>query len=99
MFPNTKTGERLTYSGLRTQLDRFVKRHKPEKEKISLYSFRQTFATMYMEEGIQARVIADKMGHKKASLVQDTYTHVTDNSVYEKTAQTMDGVFKSYITD
>jgi len=49
---------------------------------------------MSMEEGIHARIVADMMGHKKASMVYDVYTHVTDNTVYEKTAQALDGVFR-----
>ena len=96
MFPNTKTGERLSYSGLRSSLERFIKRYKLEAENISLYTFRHTFATMSMEEGIHARIVADMMGHKKASLVYDCYSHVTDESVYEKAAQIMDGVSKRY---
>ena len=47
-----------------------------------------------MEEGIHARIVADMMGHKKAIMVYDVYTHVTDNTVYEKTAQALDGVFR-----
>jgi integrase len=96
VFPNTKTGGRLSYSGLRTSLQRFISRHKLEAEKITLYSFRHTYASMSMEEGIHARIVADMMGHKKASMVYDVYSHVTDDSVYEKTAQTLDGVFRRY---
>ena len=52
---------------------------------------------MSMEEGIHARIVADMMGHKKASLVFDCYSHVTDESVYAKAAQTMDGIYKRYV--
>jgi integrase len=96
VFPNSKTGERLTYSGLRCSLVRFVKKHNLEAEKITLYTFRHTFATMSMEEGIHARIVADMMGHRKASLVYDIYSHVTNDSVHEKAAQVMDGVSKRY---
>ena len=96
VFPNTKTGNRLSYSGLRCSLERFVKKNGLEGEKITLYTFRHTFATMMMEEGIHARIVADMMGHKKSSLVHDCYTHVTDDSVYEKAALTLDGVSKRY---
>ena len=96
VFPNTKTGTRLTYSGLRCSLERFIKKHGLEGEKITLYTFRHTFATMMMEEGIHARIVADMMGHKKASLVNDCYTHVTDDSVYAKATQAMDGISKRY---
>jgi len=96
VFPNTKTGDRLTYSGLRCSLERFVKKHNLEDENISLYTFRHTFATMSMEEGIHARIVADMMGHRKACLVFDCYSHVTDDSVYEKAALVMDGISKRY---
>ena len=96
VFPNTKNGERLTYRGLRAALERFVKSHKLEDEKITLYTFRHTFATILMEERENPRIIADLMGHRKASMVLDVYSHVTDDAVYEKTAQTLDGVSKKY---
>ena len=67
-----------------------------EDEKITLYSFRHTFATMSMEECINARIAADIMGHKKPSLLLDRYSHVTDDEVYEKTAKTLDGAFIKY---
>ena len=95
VFPNTKTGEMLTYRGLRSALERFIKRHSLEAEKITLYTFRHTFATMSMEEDIHARIVADMMGHKKASLVFDVYSHGSD-AVYEKAAHTLDGVSKRY---
>ena len=96
VFPSTKTGEKLTYSGLRSSLERFIKRHGLEAENICWYTFRHTFASMNMEEEVHARIVADMMGHKKASLVYDIYSHVTDGSVYEKTARTLDGVSKRY---
>ena len=50
---------------------------------------------MSMEEDIHARIVADMMGHKKASLVFDVYSHGSD-AVYEKAAHTLDGVSKRY---
>ena len=93
VFPNTKTGELRTYSGLRSMLERFVKSHKLQDEHITLYTFRHTFATVLLEERENPRIVADLMGHVKASTTLNIYSHVVNNSVYEETAQTLDGVF------
>lgn len=94
VFPNTKTGGLRTYSGLRSLLVRFVKAHNLEDEGISLYTFRHTFATILLEERENPRIVADMMGHVKVSTTLDIYSHVWAKVVYEKTAQTLDGVFK-----
>jgi len=95
VFPTIK-GSRRTYSGLRSMLVRFIKRHNLEDEEISLYTFRHTFATILLEERENPRIVADLMGHVKVSTTLDEYSHVVSNTVYEKTAQTLDGVFESY---
>ena len=94
VFPNTETGGMHTYSGLRAMLTRFIKRYKLEAEKISLYTFRHTFATMLLEERENPKIVAALTGHKKVSTTLDIYSHVVNKDVYEKTAQTLDGVFK-----
>ena len=96
VFPNTKTGARRSYSGLRSSLVRFVKKHKLEDEKISLYTFRHTFATILLEERENPKIVAAMMGHTKVSTTLDIYSSVFKSAVYEKTAQTLDGVFAKY---
>ena len=93
VFPNTKTGGFKTYSGLRSNLDRFKKKHKLEGEGITLYTFRHTFATVLLEERENPRIVADMMGHEKISTTLDLYSHVVTNSVYEQTAQKLDNVY------
>ena len=96
VFPNTKTGARRTYSGLRSALVRFVKKHNLEDEKISLYTFRHTFATILLEERENPKIVASMMGHTKVSTTLDIYSSVFKTAVYEKTARTLEGVFANY---
>lgn len=93
VFPNTKTGGFRTYSGLRSILQRFIKKHGLENEGIALYTFRHTFATVLLEERENPKIVADLMGHTKVSTTLDLYSHVVSHSVYEQTAQTLDGVY------
>ena len=97
VFPNTKTGGRRSYSGLRSSLVRFVKKHSLEDEKISLYTFRHTFATILLEERENPKIVASMMGHAKVSTTLDIYSSVFKSAVYEKTAQTLDGVYAKLI--
>jgi integrase len=93
VFPNTETGEFRTYSGLRSILQRFIKRNKLEDENITLYTFRHTFATILLEERENPRIVADMMGHVKVSTTLDQYSHVVSNTIYEQTARTLDNVY------
>ena len=93
VFPNTETGEMRTYTGLRSLLERFIKRHKLEKEKITLYTFRHTFATILLERRENPKIVAELMGHVDASTTLDIYSHVVSNDVFEQTAQTLDDVW------
>jgi len=94
VFPNTRTGAMRTYAGLRSMLQRFIKKHQLEDEKITLYTFRHTFATMLLEQRESPKIVAQLMGHTKVSTTLDIYSHVVSSTVYEKTAQTLDGVYK-----
>jgi len=97
VFPNTKTGGMRTYSGLRSLLNRFIKTHGLEDEKITLYTFRHTFATVLLEQRENPKIVASLMGHKKASTTLNIYSHVVNNDVYEKTAHTLDGAFANFL--
>jgi site-specific recombinase XerD len=93
VFPNTKTGEMRTYSGLRSMLERFKKSHGLLEENISLYTFRHTFATILLEQRENPKIVANLMGHTRVSTTLDLYSHVVDDEVYKQTAQTLDGAF------
>jgi integrase len=93
VFPNTKTGEMKTYSGLRSSLERFKKRHGLQNEGISLYTFRHTYATILLEQRENPKIVANLMGHTRVSTTLDLYSHVVDDEVYKQTAKTLDGAF------
>lgn len=92
VFPCTDTGEMRTYSGLRSLLERFKRRHKLQDENLSLYTFRHTFATILLEQRENPKIVAELMGHTKVSTTLDLYSTVY-NTVYGQTAQTLNGAF------
>lgn len=92
VFPNTKTGGFRQYSGLRSSLELFKKKHGLKNEGITLYAFRHTFASILLEEGVNHKYAAEVMGHKKLSTFLDYYCHVASNNVHEQASQTMDRV-------
>jgi len=93
VFPNTETGEMRSYNGLRSMLERFIKRHSLQDEKITLYTFRHTFATILLEKRENPKIVAELMGHAKIGTTLDLYSHILSSTVYEQTAQTLDSVF------
>lgn len=97
VFPNTETGEMRTYWGLRSLLARFIKAHGLEKEKITLYTFRHTFATILLERRENPKIVAELMGHEDASTTLDIYSHVVSSEVFEQTAKTLDNVWAGII--
>ena len=93
VFPNTKTGEIRTYSGLRSLLERFLAKHGLENEGITLYTFRHTFATILLEQGVHPKVVAEMMGHANTKMVMEIYSHIVSQDVYKKSANALDGAY------
>lgn len=73
-----------TYSGLRSQLRRFIISHGLQSEGISLYIFRHTFATMLLEARENPKIVLALMGHAKTSTTLNIYSHVVSSEVYKK---------------
>jgi len=96
VFPNTETGEMRTYWGLRSLLKRFIAAHNLENEKITLYTFRHTFATILLEQRENPKIVAELMGHTKVSTTLDLYRHIVSNTVYKQTARTLDSIYTGY---
>lgn len=92
VFPCTKTGGMRSYTGLRSLLERFKKSHGLQDENLTLYTFRHTFATILLEQRENPKIVAELMGHTKVSTTLDLYSTVY-NTVYEQTAQTLNGAF------
>jgi integrase len=95
VFPNTKTGEMRTYSSLRSLLRRFIAKHNLEKEGITLYTLRHTFATVLLEQRENPKIVMELMGHSKIKTTLDQYSHIVDSTVFEETARTLDSVYNS----
>jgi len=95
VFPNTKTGGMRKYSGLRTSLVRFVKRHGLEDEGINLYSFRHTFATVLLNRRENPRLVADLMGHADASTLLKFYA-AAFKEMHVEAAKALDDTFNSF---
>jgi len=92
VFPNTKTGEMRTYSGLRSLFRRFMEKHNLQGMG-TLYTLRYTFATILLEQRENPKIVMELMGHTKVKTTLDLYSHVVDDSVYEQTDQTLDDYY------
>jgi integrase len=95
VFPNTKTGEMRTYSSLRSLLRRFIVKHNLEREGITLYTLRHTFATVLLEQRENPKIVMELMGHSKIKTTLDQYSHIVDSAIFEETARTLDSVYNS----
>jgi len=95
VFPNSKNGKMRTYSGLRSLLRRFLDKHNLQDEGITLKTLRHTFATVLLEQRENPKIVMELMGHSKVKTTLDMYSHIVDDAVYEKTVQTLDGVYNS----
>ena len=48
-------------------------------KEFSGHTFRHTFATRYIEEGIDPKVVQTYLGHASLKMTMDLYTHVTED--------------------
>ena len=48
-------------------------------ENITLHGLRHTFATLAIQNGIDAKTVSNILGHYSAGFTLDTYTHVTSD--------------------
>ena len=46
-------------------------------ENITLHGLRHTFATLAIQNGVDAKTVSNILGHYSAGFTLDTYTHVT----------------------
>ena len=45
-------------------------------KKINIHGLRHTYATMLLEEGVNPKVVSERLGHKNISITLQTYSHV-----------------------
>ena len=76
VFSNSSGGY-LMESRLRDELRKFLKRY--GLPIISVHGLRHTHASILFEAGIEAKQIADRLGHSRIQTTLDMYTHINDN--------------------
>lgn len=79
VFSNSSGGY-LMESRLRDELRKFLKKH--GLPIITVHSLRHTHASILFEAGIEAKQIADRLGHSRIQTTLDMYTHINDNQRY-----------------
>jgi site-specific recombinase XerD len=92
----TQTGTMRAYTGLRSAFQRFLKKHGFDKEGLNLHSFRHTFATMLLENGVNPRVVQRLMGHSDISMTLGTYSHVVQE-VYSEVADVLGDIYSDTV--
>lgn len=73
VFPNDM-GKMRTYNGFRTTYRRFMTEN--NLGNYSLHSYRHTFATMLLEQGVNPKVVQKLLGHRDIETTLGTYSHV-----------------------
>ena len=79
VFSNSSGGY-LMESRLRDELRKFLKKH--GLPIITVHDLRHTHASILFEAGIEAKQIADRLGHSRIQTTLDMYTHINDNQRY-----------------
>lgn len=80
IFPN-ESGSFMGEWALDSALDRFIRRHKLQDIKLSLYRFRHTFCTERILEGYSVPTVAKLMGDKSDAVISRIYTHIMDSDI------------------
>lgn len=94
-FVNVReNGEMLTTNSLK-YISRVVNRELGINFKF--HYLRHTHATLLLENGVNAKVAQERLGHSKISTTLDTYSHVTEN-MQQDAADKLDGALSNLST-
>ena len=52
-----------------------------EFERVTMHTFRHTFATRMIENGMPPKTLQKLLGHAKLQLTMDLYCHVTEDTI------------------
>jgi integrase len=92
----TRAGNLRAYSDLRSAFRRFMKKNGLDDKGLYLRSFRHTFATMLLENGVNPRVVQRLMGHSDIGMTLGTYSHVV-REVYDEVSGVLGGIYDDTI--
>ena len=76
-----KNGAKMTNRGIEDIVNRVTQRYDATK-KVHPHTFRHSFATHLLEQGVDIRVVQELLGHSNLSTTQ-IYTHVTNQHLKE----------------
>lgn len=60
-----------------------IQKTNPEYEVFSPHSFRHTFATRAIENGMQPKILQKILGHASLQMTMDLYCHVTEDTLFD----------------
>lgn len=60
---------------------------------ITIHSLRHTHATLLIHNGVNIKVVSDRLGHKNINITLETYVHVMDD-MRKESAEMLDKIFK-----
>lgn len=87
----TQIGTPINPSNLRRSFNRLIE--KAAVPKIRFHDLRHTHATLLLSEGINVKVISERLGHSSIKITLDTYSHVLP-IMQEEAAKTLDAIIK-----
>lgn len=87
----TQMGTPLNPANLRRTYNRLIE--KAELPKIRFHDLRHTHATLLLSEGINVKVISERLGHSNIKITLDTYSHVLP-IMQEEVMKKIDAIIK-----
>lgn len=80
---NRPTHQFLVQEGMEFIIKHVQEEH-PEFERLTPHTFRHTFATRAIENGMQPKTLSRLLGHKTLQMTMDLYCHVTDETLFSE---------------